>query len=371
MLPIQLRNLSKQFGSTVALDQVSLDIAAGELFFLLGPSGCGKTTLLRLLAGFIPPSAGTVHFGDRDVTSLPVNQRQTAMVFQGYALWPHMTVRQNVAFGLTVRKVPAAEQERRLQEVLEAVNLRAWAERKPNELSGGQQQRVALARALVVEPQLLLLDEPLANLDAQLRAQLREEIRDLCRRRRITAVYVTHDQQEALAVADRIAVMKDGRLVQVGPPRDLYRRPADAFVAGFLGAANFVPATVQAVENGLLRLQSPLGTLRAGVFPPALAPGQSVVCCIRPESLHLRDAAAEPAPTTNCLALRCVAQLYFGATCEHRLVPAAAGDPTFSLRWLEIRPTLSTRAGAAVELGLAPHDVVVFSPAPPTTPAPA
>src|SRR3954470_16392311 len=240
MTSVRFDHITKRFGATTAVDDVSLTIAAGELFFLLGPSGCGKSTLLRLIAGLHEPTAGRLLFNDRDVTALGTEQRNAVMCFQSYALWPHMTVRENVRFGLAVRKVPRAEQDRRVAAVLELVGMTPLALRKPNELSGGQQQRVALARAMVVEPACLLLDEPLSNLDAKLRHGMRSEIRRLCKASGFTTVYVMHDQKEALSIADRIAVMKDGRVVQVGTPGDLYHRPATSFVADFIGQTNLI-----------------------------------------------------------------------------------------------------------------------------------
>ncbi len=233
---IRLEHLTKRFDSTVAVDDVSLQIEAGELFFLLGPSGCGKSTLLRLIAGLYEPTAGRISFNDRDVTDLPTEKRSAVMVFQSYALWPHMTVRENVRFGLSVRGGSKSDQLRRVDEVLTLVHMREYADRKPNQLSGGQQQRVALARALAVNPACLLLDEPLSNLDAKLRAEMRTEIRRICKEAGLTTIYVTHDQSEALAIADRIAVMDRGKLVQVGTADEISNSPASDFVAEFLGS---------------------------------------------------------------------------------------------------------------------------------------
>ncbi len=256
-IPIRIQDLTKTYrskrGTVRAVDAVSLNIEPGELFFLLGPSGCGKTTLLRMIAGFITPNAGTIHFAQRDITHHPPNRRNTGMVFQSYALWPHMTVAQNVAFGLSVRKIDSQEKSRRVREALEAVQLADYADRKPNELSGGQQQRVALARALVIRPDVLLLDEPLSNLDAKLRADLRTQVRKICKDAGITSVYVTHDQAEALSMADRIAIMRAGRIEQIGTPADLYETPKSAFVATFLGDANLIDATVLEADT-----QSPI-----------------------------------------------------------------------------------------------------------------
>lgn len=244
MTAVQLDHITKRFDATTALDDVSLTIRPGELFFLLGPSGCGKSTLLRLIAGLHGPTSGRVLFNDRDVTALTTERRNAVMVFQSYALWPHMTVAQNVAFGLSVRGVGGAKQATRVEEVLSLVRMSEYAGRKPNQLSGGQQQRVALARALAVEPACLLLDEPLSNLDAQLRHDMRTEIRRICKSAGFTAIYVTHDQKEALAVADRIAVMRGGRVVQGGTPAELYYRPNSAFVASFLGQTNLLPGSL-------------------------------------------------------------------------------------------------------------------------------
>jgi iron(III) transport system ATP-binding protein len=234
MTAIRLENLSKRFEQTIAVDDVTLEIRAGELFFLLGPSGCGKSTLLRLVAGIYEPTAGRIFFNDRDVTRLPTAKRNAVMVFQSYALWPHMSVRENVRFGLAVRKIEKQEQLRRVDEVLEIVHMREFADRKPNQLSGGQQQRIALARALAVKPNCLLLDEPLSNLDAKLRGEMRSEIRRICKDSGLTSVYVTHDQAEAIAIADRIAVMDRGRIVQVGMPNELQQAPASEFVREFM-----------------------------------------------------------------------------------------------------------------------------------------
>ena len=229
MVSITVEHLSKSFGDIQALDDVSLEIAAGEIFFLLGPSGCGKTTLIRTLAGFYKPDAGRVLFDGEDVTAVPPHKRQTAMMFQSYALWPHLSVAKNIAFGLEELKLPNAEIEERVAEMLEMVRLRGLGGRSINALSGGQQQRVALARALAVRPRCLFLDEPLSNLDAKLRLEMREEIRTLCREYGLTAVYVTHDQKEALSVADRMAILEGGCLAQVGTPPEVYRAPHSPF----------------------------------------------------------------------------------------------------------------------------------------------
>jgi iron(III) transport system ATP-binding protein len=284
MTPILLQDVRKHFGPTVAVDQVTLRIEAGELFFLLGPSGCGKTTLLRILAGFVRPDAGDIFFGDHRITDLPPRQRDAGMVFQTYALWPHLTVTQNVAYGLQVRGLNKTQIKVRVERSLKMVRMEGFGERRPNQLSGGQQQRVALARALVVEPRVLLLDEPLSNLDARLRDEMREEIRRLHEHTRLTMVYVTHDQKEALSLADRLAVMDRGRVVQIGKPAEVYNRPVNGFVAGFLGESNFIPGTVREITAERCCVDTPLGPLMGIAAKGDLAVGARVVCAIRPEA---------------------------------------------------------------------------------------
>jgi len=237
---IKIEQVNLSYGTNHVLKDINLDIKPGELFAFLGPSGCGKTTLLRLIAGFNTADSGRVLIDGKDVSALPPWKRDVGLVFQSYALWPHMTVRRNVAFGLEERKVPRAEIQRRVAAALELVELGQLADRKPSQLSGGQQQRVALARTIVVEPKVLLLDEPLSNLDAKLRGQVRRELRELQQRLGLTTIFVTHDQEEANSICDRIAVMNAGVVQQVGTPMELYQRPANLFVAGFLGAANAI-----------------------------------------------------------------------------------------------------------------------------------
>ncbi len=241
-MQVRTEDLTVLYDEVRALGGVSVTAESGDLFFLLGPSGCGKTTLLRAVAGFVAPTGGEVYFGGRPMRGVPPEKRNIGMVFQSFALWPHMTVSQNVSYGLEVRKVPAEESRARLREALAAVGMAGFEERKPGELSGGEQQRVALARALVVRPEVVLLDEPLSNLDARLRLEMRQEIKDIQRRTGITMVYVTHDQTEALSMADRLAVMRSGRIVQVGTPDEVYDAPADEFVANFVGEVNITQA---------------------------------------------------------------------------------------------------------------------------------
>ena len=244
-----IKNAVKRYGDFTALHDVSLNIAQGEFFTLLGPSGCGKTTLLRMIAGFNSIEGGEFYFGDKLINDVPAHKRDIGMVFQNYAIFPHLTVEENVAYGLKARGVGKADIERRVKEALELVQIAALAKRKPSELSGGQQQRVALARAFVIEPSVLLMDEPLSNLDAKLRVQMRSIIKKLQRRLGITTIYVTHDQEEALAISDRIAVMNLGKVMQIGTPTEIYAKPENPFVAGFIGVSNFLNCEVVANDG--------------------------------------------------------------------------------------------------------------------------
>jgi spermidine/putrescine ABC transporter ATP-binding subunit len=289
---ITIAGVTKRFGTVTAVDAAALTVADGELFTLLGPSGCGKTTLLRLLAGFYQPDAGEIRFGERVVSGLPPYARNIGMVFQNYALWPHMTVSGNVSYGLRLRKLASAEVTARVAEGLRKVNLEGFEARYPGQLSGGQQQRVALARALVLNPDILLLDEPLSNLDAKIRVQVRAEIRKLQRELGITTVYVTHDQEEALSLSDRVAVMRNGRVLQVGAPRDLYERPRTRFVADFVGTNNLVPGRVTGRQDGRLVVETALGAFQAMAAAGAPAEGPCVLA-IRPENVAI--AAGPPA----------------------------------------------------------------------------
>lgn len=356
MTPISIRNLVKTFGSTTAVDGISVDIVPGSLFFLLGPSGCGKTTLLRMIAGFAEPTSGTILFGEKDVTWLPPHQRNCGMVFQGYALWPHMTVAQNVAFGLNVRKVSKEETTRRVDEALKLVQMQHLADRKPNQLSGGQQQRVALARALVIRPTVLLLDEPLSNLDAKLRIEMRGQIRSICKQSGITAVYVTHDQKEALSMADGVALLKSGKIMQVGPARELYDRPNSRFVADFLGETNFIPATIVGREGDQVLLESPAGPMRSSVFPADLPTTGGVTCSVRPEAIRLLNGnGMRPGDGFNNFTARRREVVYLGEVAQHHLT--IAGDTPITAFELNPKPVSET---SAVRIGFEAKDVVVL-----------
>ena len=335
---VRITDLVKTFGSLTAVDQVTLTVAPGELFFLLGPSGCGKTTLLRSVAGFHQPESGAVFIGDRDVTRLPPHARDTGMVFQSYALWPHLTVAENVAFGLKVRRRPRPEIRRRVAEALERVHMADRAAARPNQLSGGQQQRVALARALVIEPQCLLLDEPLSNLDAKLRLEMRQEIRRICKQAGLTALYVTHDQKEALSIADRLAVMRAGRIEQVGTPREVYRHPVNPFVAGFIGEANFLAGRVVEARAGHVQVETPVGRLEATATRANPVPGATVTLCIRPEAVQF---AAPGAPAENLIEGTLRQTVYQGEVAQHELELDGRDGARVPFRAIELGTALS------------------------------
>jgi len=337
-VPVTVRDLVVSYGEAPALDGVSLSIEPGELFLLLGPSGCGKTTLLRAIAGFARVQSGTILFGGEDVTRLPPHRRQAGMVFQSFALWPHLTVAENVAFGLREQGAPRAEIAGRVDEALASTQIAGYGPRAIDELSGGEQQRVALARALVVRPRCLLLDEPLSNLDAKLRRSMREEIRRICKSFGLTTIYVTHDQKEALAVADRIAVMRAGRLLQVGRPDELYRRPRSRAVASFIGETNLVRGRVTEVGPGGVRVEGALGALVAApgeAGAPVVREGDEVWISIRPECLRRVRPASEArrAAVANRLEGTVTATVYLGEIAERQL---AIGDERLSL--FELNP---------------------------------
>jgi len=313
MTAVRLSHITKKFGGTLALNDIDLDIKAGELFFLLGPSGCGKSTLLRLIAGLHEPTSGQIFFNDRDVTRLGTSKRNAVMCFQSYALWPHMTVAENVGFGLDVRNLPPTQLQQRVAEVLTMVQMAALADRKPNQLSGGQQQRVALARALAVNPDCLLLDEPLSNLDASLRLEMRTEIRRICKSAGFTTIYVTHDQKEALSIADRIAVLKDGKLIQVGTPGELYHKPAASFVAGFIGQTNLLAGKVVSRAGEMLEFETAAGKVfaqRNGNIT-----GDNLLISIRPEQIRVVHSASEG--TLNRFSGKVLETIFLGEASEH------------------------------------------------------
>jgi ABC-type Fe3+/spermidine/putrescine transport system ATPase subunit len=354
MVDIALHDLTKRFGTQTVLDRVSLKIAAGEFFFLLGPSGCGKTTLLRHLAGFLQPDSGRIAFGGEDVTRLPPHQRETGMMFQSYALWPHLSVAENVAFGLEERRLPRAEVRSRVAEALDRVQLGNLGARRIGQLSGGQQQRVALARALVIRPRCLLLDEPLSNLDAKLRHEMRAEIRRIVKEFGLTAVHVTHDRDEALSMADRLAVMDAGRIAQVGTPETVYRDPSCRMVADFIGSTNLVPATAGAVvTESQQEVWTTFGRLLGRASGTAPAPGTRVLLSIRPEALFFDP----PSDAINRLSAHITDLTYLGATAQYEV--QVTGGP--KLQICEINPRVLRRPGETeVRLAVSPEDVVLL-----------
>ncbi len=357
MARIDITGLGKDFAGIAALQALDLVIEDGQFVTLLGPSGCGKTTTLRLLAGFMTPDRGRITV-DGATLSTPQDcvvpeRRGMAMVFQTYALWPHMSVFDNVAFGLSMQRVAAAETRRRVEEMLAIVGLEGAGPRSPSALSGGQQQRVALARSLVIRPGILLLDEPLSNLDAKLRERMRRELKDLQQRTGITFVYVTHDQGEALAMSDRIAVMQGGTLQQYGPPLDIYERPANRFVADFMGAANLLEARVEQVQGDQCQVLLADGARFTAGLHHAAQPGDRVTLMLRPEDLAILPAA--PAAAGNSLCATVLDSTLLGSVLEYRL---QAGPVV--LRAQAPRGT-SFAAGATVWLAAAPNRCIALA----------
>jgi len=352
MEAIRADSVVKDFGEVRALNEVSIGIEPGELFFLLGGSGCGKTTLLRCIAGLEQPTAGRIFFEGEDVTDLPTHKREAAMVFQSYALWPHMTVGQNIAFGLEERKVARDEIAERVREALEMVKMPGFEERGIDQMSGGQQQRVSLARALVVKPKCLLLDEPLSNLDAQLRLEMRSEIRRIVKENGLTGVYVTHDQAEALSMADRLAVMDGGRVQQVGSPEGIYRNPATSYVASFIGETNLLTATVQGpADAGCVVVKTDAGEFAGRLTVGNWTPGEGdqVSVSVRPEAVRIEevgnDSQGEILETT-----------YLGEIIQYR-VKMVSG---LELQVSEMNPRQVMAQGAGVKIEIHPEDVVVL-----------
>jgi len=355
MISIKIKSVSKAFGAVKALDAVSLEVNPGELFFLLGPSGCGKTTLLRSLAGFYVPDQGEIFFDTENVTSKPPHKRNTAMMFQSYALWPHMSVAQNVAFGLEERHMDKNAIKARVAETLESVRMGDYAERLPSELSGGQQQRVALARALVIKPKCLLLDEPLSNLDAQLRAEMRAEIRRVSKEYKLTTVYVTHDQKEALSIADRLAVMESGKVLQVGTPKEMYRRPINSQVARFIGESNFIAGKLVELKSASALVETAMGVVE-GVISDAqkTSVGSNVLLSIRPEAWSMNQVETQG---LNHFKGRLGQSLYLGEVAQHEFSVANT-----KLKLFEFNPkALQPLEGSAISVSVQVEDVVILA----------
>lgn len=359
MVTIKTRGLVKRFGDLVALNQLDLNIDAGELFFLLGPSGCGKTTLLRSIAGFHIPEEGQIFFDDEEVTNLPPHKRGTAMMFQSYALWPHLNVFKNVAFGLEEQKVNKAEIEKRVNQALEMVQMGGLGTRKINQLSGGQQQRVALARALVVRPKCLMLDEPLSNLDAKLRVEMRTEIRRICKEFGLTAIYVTHDQKEALSIADRMAILDGGNFAQIGAPEEIYRNPNSKLVASFIGETNFIPGTISGKNGELFDVATELGgfTGRLSGFETDPKNNEKIAISIRPECFALSDQKPE---SNNYISGHLDQTIYLGEVAQYSL-KTGQSDPDI-VRIAELNPRRIVRDSEQTFYAKATTEDVVILP---------
>jgi iron(III) transport system ATP-binding protein len=361
MNAITIKHLKKSYKKATILHDINLTVTAGELFFLLGASGCGKSTLLRCIAGLEKLDSGSIHFGDKEVTHVPTHKREAAMVFQSYALWPHMTVGENVAFGLEERGIRGNELVKQVLDALAGVHLKGFEDRSIDQLSGGQQQRVALARALVVRPKCLLLDEPLSNLDAQLRLEMRSEIRKIVKENELTAVYVTHDQEEALSVADKIAVMEKGEIIQVGSPEDIYRSPQNQRVATFIGITNLIRAKVQDVvskeENEyVVRAVSDEGSIFQGkATNPTVKPNINDVVdvSIRPEAMIFDDSE----DVRNQIHGTVVERIYQGATMLY-LIRRHNGK---FLQCAQMNPKKIYSAGDLVTLNANKEDVVILN----------
>jgi spermidine/putrescine ABC transporter ATP-binding subunit len=355
---LEVRGLVKRFSPQVTIGPLSFEVMDGEFFSLLGPSGCGKTTTLRCIAGFETPSEGSIWLGDQRLDDRPPHRRDVGLVFQNYALFPHLTVFDNIAFGLRLRKIAKAEIARRVGQILELVDLPNLAGRHPAQLSGGQQQRVAIARALVLEPSLLLFDEPLSNLDFKLRIQMRYELRDLQRRLGTTAVYVTHDQSEALALSDRIAILSQGRLEQVGVPSDIYEQPASAFVADFIGSSNLLQARVRGARGSL---ESAVETEHGLILtiPPITDPaGSTVTLLLRPERFQLGPDNGGGPTAVNRFTARVRDVTYLGEDLHLRVLAQESEPLLVSIK--NSKGTRGIASGAAIDLSIDPEDIHVL-----------
>jgi iron(III) transport system ATP-binding protein len=357
---LRLESVGKRFGEQWVVCDVSLDIKRGEFFTFLGPSGCGKTTLLRIVAGFVAPDQGVVYLDDQAMNHVPPWRRDIGLVFQNYALWPHLTVFENVAFGLRERKVARREIERRVMAALKQVDLAGAEKRRPSQLSGGQQQRVALARTLIIQPRVLLLDEPLSNLDAKLRLEMRLELLKLQRDLGLTTIYVTHDQEEALAMSTRIAVMKDGKVIQEGKPREIYEQPAGRFVAAFLGHGNLFSGPVISSTEAYFEVDVGGGLfVRAARLPASILPGcgEIVFLSVRPEAVDLQELGAV-SKGVNHIEGRVIAAAYRGSLVEYEV---AAGDQAIKAHVVNPKGKPLFERNQRVCIRFAPEDVTLVT----------
>ena len=354
---VELIRVRKSYGKTAALRECSLAIDKGEFVSFLGPSGCGKTTTLNIIAGFFEPTSGTVRIRGQDVTSIPPNRRNVGMVFQNYALFPHMTVAENIGFGLKMKKVDPAEIARRVRQALALVRMEAFAGRYPRQLSGGQQQRVALARAVAPQPSVLLLDEPLSNLDLKLRESMRRELKLLQRELGVTAIFVTHDQDEALTLSDRVVVMREGEVEQIGTPAEIYARPATRFVAGFVGQVNFLDAAVRAVEGDQALVQV-AGIAEALRLPAAgqARPGQAITVGVRPENLRI----AAPGTINGSPGLAGTLREIVPAGAVTQAYFATGGDAMLRADFMSGTALQGIEPGAEAVLAVRPEHIIPF-----------
>ncbi|MBI2711189.1 MAG: ABC transporter ATP-binding protein [Actinobacteria bacterium] len=366
---VAVQDVVKRFGDTAAVDRVSLEVRRGEFFSFLGPSGCGKTTTLRMIAGFEEPDGGRILLGGTDIAGVPPYRRNVNTVFQSYALFPHLSVWDNVAFGLRRKRVPGAQVRERVGRYLELVELAGMERRRPGQLSGGQQQRVALARALVNEPAVLLLDEPLGALDLKLRKQMQLELMRIQREVGITFVYVTHDQEEALVMSDRLVVMNAGRVEQIGYPEDVYERPATRFVAGFIGTSNIFDARVRALDGDLLVLEAPPGDRVVVPAVDGTAPGARIAITVRPEKLRILG-ETDPVPGGLCSVGGTIAEVVYQGVSTQFVVRTDAGDTLVAFRQNSERVSDAGVPGSRTRLVWHPEHNVVLADPPAADPSP-
>lgn len=354
---VEIRGVSHQFGTFTALDGVDLKIGAGQFAVLLGPSGCGKTTLLSILGGFLRPSAGTVSIGGHDVTDTAPAKRPSTTMFQDYALFPHMSLGDNVGFGLRMRGIERRQRDDKAREMLSLVGLSDAFQKRPHELSGGQKQRVALARALAVDPDLLLLDEPLGALDLKLRRQMQDELKAIQKRVGTTFVHVTHDQEEAMAVADEIIVMNLGRIQDIGAPEEIYLRPKNHFSAAFMGEANFVPGVLKAIEDGVSAIETAFGVIKIpgdALSGGGLQAGDPVELCFRPEHVHPRGGTADGIELGRAVVKD---SAFFGTHHRSHIVPERQEETTFTAH---LSPTLKVVPGQVIDMTVSPNEIIVL-----------
>ncbi len=348
-MQVTIENITKEFGSLKAIDDINLNIADGDFFTLLGPSGCGKTTLLRTIAGFYQPDGGRILFGDQVINNIPAHKRETGMVFQNYALFPHMNVFDNVAYGLRARKTAASEIKRLVPEILESVELGGFGERLPSQLSGGQQQRVALARALVIRPQVLLMDEPLSNLDAKLRVSMREEIRRIQKELGITTIYVTHDQEEAMAVSDKIAVFSKGRIEQTGTPAEIYFKPTSRFVADFMGNSNIIEAKALGYAGGVL--EANVGNDKIKIMADHAVEGD-IALSLRPEWIRVDGDGS------NSFEAEVISSTFLGSMLRYRV--SAFGGQELVIEMHDPQRAVLKEAGEKLNFSFMPDRPVIL-----------